>query len=288
MSNEEILNLYRVGDPNALEELYNNNFQMIKKLSRAFSWGADPEDLQQQSYFAVKRAADTYDPTRGATFLTYVIVCIKSELKRYIASSGGPVKLSERMRSSIYWYQQLRESLEKRTGHAPTAQELQQATGLRAQTIEKLQAGAEALRGLSVNAAGADDAAQLLELIPDPNDPIERALDSMQAEHLSRVLWETVAQLNSEQAEIITERYRQGMTYKAIAEEHLLSPAKVKQMETQALKRLRTDKYAKRLRPFAELSPSAESAAYKGRLSLFRRTGFSSTERAAFRDMGVI
>ena len=32
MSNEEILNLYRVGDPNALEELYNNNFQMIKKL----------------------------------------------------------------------------------------------------------------------------------------------------------------------------------------------------------------------------------------------------------------
>ena len=73
--NKELIRQYRSGDKSALGELCRVNIGFVRKVALDYygMYGSDlPEDdLIQEGYIGLMRAADTYDPENGAKFLTY-------------------------------------------------------------------------------------------------------------------------------------------------------------------------------------------------------------------------
>lgn len=73
--NRELIKRYREGDKNALSDLCRENTGFVRKVANDYygMYGSDlPEDdLIQEGYIGLMRAADTYDTANDAKFLTY-------------------------------------------------------------------------------------------------------------------------------------------------------------------------------------------------------------------------
>lgn len=88
MTNEELAALAKAGDRAALGALWEQNRgllrMMLRKLeanpascARMDAAGVTFDDLMQESFFAVERAALLYDPTRGASFASFLAYAVK-------------------------------------------------------------------------------------------------------------------------------------------------------------------------------------------------------------------
>lgn len=71
------------------------------ELARKYSAVAEQEDLEQEAYFAISKAVDSYDHEKGASFLTWARFWIRQQMVRYIQNHGTvrlPVHSGERIR----------------------------------------------------------------------------------------------------------------------------------------------------------------------------------------------
>ena len=82
MSNEELVALIQAGDRDRIVELWYQVQRMVYK--QAARWaglgGTTIEDLTQAGFIAVLRAVDSYDPSRGTKFSTYLFHRLRAEL----------------------------------------------------------------------------------------------------------------------------------------------------------------------------------------------------------------
>ena len=81
MSNEELVALIQAGDRDRIVELWHQVRRMVYK--QAARWaglgGTTVEDLEQAGFIAMLRAVDSYDPSRGTKFSTYLFQCLRAE-----------------------------------------------------------------------------------------------------------------------------------------------------------------------------------------------------------------
>ena len=55
---------------------------IVRTLAVRFYWpGADPEDVEQEAWFALERCRPKWKPEGGRTFLSWAWVCIESHLR---------------------------------------------------------------------------------------------------------------------------------------------------------------------------------------------------------------
>ncbi len=94
-TNEALAGRARAGDRGALAALYEQNRGLLAILlrrltaspgsrARMAAAGVGFEDLEQESYFAVERAAALYDPKRGASFASFLPYAVKTMFFRCI------------------------------------------------------------------------------------------------------------------------------------------------------------------------------------------------------------
>ncbi len=93
MTNEELAVLAASGDTVSANRLYAATAPLIRKLaSQYFPLCAErmkePDDLIQQGYFAVLKAAKAYDPARSAKFTTVLGFCVKTACREELGLRG--------------------------------------------------------------------------------------------------------------------------------------------------------------------------------------------------------
>ena len=81
MSNEELVSLIQAGDRDKLVELCYQVRRLVCKSAARWAGlgGTTVEDLTQAGFIAVMRAVDSYDPSRGTKFSTYLFQCLRAE-----------------------------------------------------------------------------------------------------------------------------------------------------------------------------------------------------------------
>lgn len=79
LTNEELVELYRAGDPSALEALWLQNYGLIRKVVWKLCTNKPDvfEDEIQEAYFAFMEAVDKYDKDGEAKLSTYICNAIK-------------------------------------------------------------------------------------------------------------------------------------------------------------------------------------------------------------------
>lgn len=285
MTNEDlVLRIQSEGNNSELiGQLYKQNTGLIWKAALALAAYEDPEDLRQEGYFGLMTAVELWRPDGGANFATYAAYWIRQAMTRYIENSGSVIRIPSHQRERIKQYKKILERFRTAIGRDPSSQELTALLGVNADQLEQIRKDALALspRSMSEAIAFADELV-LEDTIPDPRDDIEDLLDEIQKEELSTLLWKLVDDLGGKQAEIIRKRYKEGLTLKSCGDALGVSIEGARQIEVNALRKMKRPSIKKKLLPYIDEQTAA--AAYQATgLGAFRRSWASAPERAVIR-----
>lgn len=283
MSNEQIVQEIQAGT-NVSENLgllYQQNIRYIRKIAKTFAKNEmDLEDLMQECYFAIAKAADSYDMEGGASFLTYATYWIWSCCGRYAykISNGHMSTTTLRKISS---YRKILRDYSQEHGELPTDDYI----------MKQLQMNKKQYNGFLRNIAGwyvcsieeqvgsDDDGLNIGDTIPSKEDIEEEYIQ----EDLNRMLWEQVEKLDDpRQCLVINRLYKENKTQLQIAEELCVSVARVQQIERKTLHILEK---------MDEVQEAAQYYGYTGHnaygytFTRFKQTGSSSVEFLALKHV---
>lgn len=284
MSNEELA-VYLKENPEdkaRQEVLYFQVVNYVKKYINRFFPAADKEDLLQESYFALMKTVNMYNPDKGS-FLNYFTWYLRNYLSRYIyASNGGMCAMLNELTDK---YKRTVRDIEN-LGQIPTYETIAERMSVDIKRVKELEKYAEHRNYSSTDVSiGEDKSISLIEQIQDYNTDVEgEALDNVEREELKRDIWECVERLPQNHAEVLIRHFKNQEQYKDIAEDLEISYQQVTQRKIEAFRKMREDaRTIRQLRPYLD---NVRGEAFKGNgVGTFNRTWTSSTERIALKRL---
>lgn len=233
----------------ARAQLINSNLRLVVSIARRYQGhGLSLLDLIQEGSLGLMRAVDKFDPSRGLKFSTYATYWIRQSVGRAIADQSRtvrlPVHLGERLARLARARQQLMQNLDRE----PTTEELAGALGLTPEQVSRAEQAAMTPASLD-EAHTEDGSGTLAEVIADPLQP--SPLEAVSHELLRNDLREALAHLTPRERNIIQLRYGLGggtaLTLEQIGKHLNLTRERVRQLEGEALKKLRDPMLGRRL-----------------------------------------
>ena len=225
----------------AKQEMVTRNLRLVVSVAREFSHlGLPLTDLVQEGNIGLMRAADRYDYRRNLKFSTYAIWWIKQAIRRAVFEQSTLIRIPEYMYESSRHVAQAQQRLAAELGRPPTVQEIAERMALPVTRVER---SLELVREpISLDRPVWEDEAHTLgETLADTEAHSSQELLVQQAlvDHTHRAL----AQLTPREAEVIRRRFglhgKPGETLRQIGEDLDLSHERVRQIEAEALSKLR-------------------------------------------------
>lgn len=288
MTNEELVARIRnrIDAAECMKQLWQQNRPFVAQIAKKYAAYEDIDDLMQEGFIGLCNAAECYDPDGGAKFLTYAAFWIRQAIKRYVDNYCSMVRIPVNTREKINSLRQFSRAFVVEHGREPTEKEIRLYFGysrkeyqllVESQSIGNL----ESIDGL---VPGTDDLT-VGELVADSADQYEDLIDQIEQQELSDTLWNLVDTLPEEQRDVVRTQYREDLTLPQVGDRLGMDYRTVKTARARAFRGLRKPHYTNRLSRF--LPDRALSMAYGGGVDNYNRTWTSSTERAAFEDLGM-
>lgn len=283
MTNEELVHEYQAGNREVIEQLYLRNSGMIEKIVRRYSGVEELEDLRQESYFGLVKAAELWNPEKETAFLTYAIYWIRAVIGRYIEECGGVVRIPANKRALIGRYHRAQNNYRVRFGADPSGRELCALLDIKPDQLTELEKDIQSarIRSTSELIGGEGDDLTLEDMLAANDDPIEDLLEKLQHDELKAELWACVDELKPNESAVIRGRYKneRTLTLKECGDVLGVSQERVRHIEAAALRKLRAPRYTRRLLPYLEESAARDMSLRGTGRAAFERTG-SVQERA--------
>ncbi|MFJ4658876.1 SigB/SigF/SigG family RNA polymerase sigma factor [Nocardia sp. NPDC088792] len=220
------------------DEIVGKCLPLGEHIARRYSGrGVEFDDLAQIAAVGVILSVDRFDPSNGATFLSFAVPTIMGEVKRYFRDSTWAVRVPRRLKEIQQRLATAVPELSQRLGHPPTAREL--ATHLDADLAEITQA-------LIASNCYSADSLDANRSLTDEGEQTASPLDRLAAEDPGyRMVDETLtaapllAALPERERSILVMRFGDGKTQAEIAEVIGVSQMHVSRLLSQTLALLR-------------------------------------------------
>ena len=287
LSNEELIRMYQQSpDPEILERLYLQNIGLVYLVARKYSFKDDHlfQDLVQQSYFATRPAAESFDPEKGSSFATYFKYWIRQVIIRYRDENSSLVRLPAYRIEAVKAYRKAFSELSVILGQDPDSRQLAEYLNWSLTKVQDARSDMSFISMRSLSEPVSDDWT-LEDTISDSGDIMASVDDAFDNDIMSNDVWTAVDELKPEQARTIRRRYIDQQTLKEIADVDGCSINNVRRRGVDALRKLRKSPILQRYK----LEFYAESFAYSGGgLAAFMRTHNSPVERAVLKSEGLL
>lgn len=237
---------------NAREHLITANSRLVISVAKKYMGrGVHFLDLIQEGNIGLIRATKKFDYRRGHKFSTYATWWIRQAVTRAIADQGRTIRVPVHMGDQINKLLRLQHQLTQRLGRDPSVEELAEALQVSPKKVENMIQVAR--RPLSLETPTDDEEDSVLGDFIEDNDapaPDESATYNLLKEHLSQVLDD----LPPREVRILQLRYGlldgQAYTLEEVGRKMGVTRERVRQIEAQALSRLRHPSIRHKLRDY--------------------------------------
>lgn len=250
---EEEITLTRAvqeGDKEARARLIESNMRLVINIAKTYRNRSIPlEDLIQEGAIGLMQAAERFNPDKGFRFSTYATHWIRQAIGRAIDNKSKAIRLPAHVSQSLRRIEKERMRLARELGYDPTPEQIAFAMGISAKKLLTLMQSSQELLSLDMT-VGDSGGMTLGGLIKDTanGDPESMVLSQEMIGELQRILLE----LNEREQRVMRMRFRLDGTepplQEDIAKEMKLSRERVRQIEVQAIKKLRALAQRRRLR----------------------------------------
>jgi len=235
----------RQGDQEARARLITSNLRLVVDIARHYRGAGLPlMDLIAEGNLGLLKAVERFDPQKGFRFSTYATWWIRRTIRRAIKTSAGTIRIPTYMVETVARAKQVYLELEAKYGRKPTLEEVGREMGLRPHNIALLKQAMrlKPIKSLQQNmnwsGTGTDVALEaLLESRTRP--PQETAFSDEERRRLLNML----DSIDEREATILTLRFglaqEKPMTLEAVGNRIGLSRERVRQLEKEALKKLK-------------------------------------------------
>ncbi len=236
----------------AREHLITANSRLVISVAKKYMGRGVPFlDLIQEGNIGLIRATKKFDYRRGHKFSTYATWWIRQAVTRAIADQGRTIRVPVHMGDQINKLLRVQHQLTQRLGREPTVEEVAEALEVPPKKVENMIQVAR--RPLSLETPTDDEEDSVLgDFIEDDEaaPPDETATYNLLREHLGEVL----NGLPPREVRILQLRYGlldgQAYTLEEVGRKMGVTRERVRQIEAQALSRLRHPSIRRKLRDY--------------------------------------
>jgi len=234
--------LARAGDESGRKRMIESNLRLVVKISRRYiNRGLTLLDLIEEGNLGLIRAVEKFDPDLGFRFSTYATWWIRQTIERSIMNQTRTIRLPIHVVKELNVYLRAARELTQKLDHEPTAEEI-------ADMLDRPVADVKRLLGLNERVVsmdtpvGPESDTAMVDMIADVQvcDPSQLLQDTDISDNIARWLEE----LSEKQREVVARRFGlrgyESSTLEEVGREIGLTRERVRQIQVEALRRLRS------------------------------------------------
>jgi len=236
----------------ARAHLIKANTRLVVSIAKRYMGQGVPFlDLIQEGNLGLMKAVEKFDYRRGCKFSTYATWWIRQSITRALAEQGRVIRLPSHVGDRIRKVYLTAQQLEQNVGQRPTPSEIAERMGLSPAKVRWLLNVSR--RPLSLEKpVGEEQDSELGEFIEDEDSPTPG--DSVTQSLLAQKMGDILATLSPREARILRLRFglQDGRAYtlKEVGEKFGLTRERIRQIEREAINRLRHPSRSRQLRDY--------------------------------------
>ncbi|MBC8073889.1 MAG: sigma-70 family RNA polymerase sigma factor [Deltaproteobacteria bacterium] len=220
------------------------NLRLVVTMARRYAHGrmALP-DLIQEGNIGLLKAVDRFDPDRGYRFSTYASWWIRHAISRAVADKAREVRVPVHMLDVHHKLRRTKQRFEVLQGREPGDEELAQSAEVPIERVRRLRMCLLDQAPSLDSPISGNDARTAGDLLEDDDAP--QVLEGIQSRVMDSKIRELVDRLPTIEADVLRKRFgldeSEPMTLREIGEQYSLSRERIRQLQEQALGKIRRE-----------------------------------------------